>query len=93
VPVSAQPQRSNWSQQGARPTLLSRPMSVCHTHERHVCFLFVNRPVRTRMPGGVGSCALKAHGIQSPEMATAAKLSQQPRTESCVMPGNGHCEA
>jgi len=26
-------------------------------------------------------------------MATAAKLSQQPRTESCVMPGNGHCEA
>ena len=30
-------------------------------------------------------CALKAHGIQSPEMATAAKLSSQPRTESCVV--------
>ena len=31
------------------------------------------------------SCALKAHGIQSPEMVTAAKLSSQPRTESCVV--------
>jgi hypothetical protein len=30
-------------------------------------------------------CALKAHGIQSPEMVTAAKLSSQPRTESCVV--------
>ena len=30
-------------------------------------------------------CALKAHGIQLPEMATAAKLSSQPRTESCVV--------
>jgi hypothetical protein len=26
-------------------------------------------------------------------METAAKLSLQPRTESCVMSGNGHCEA
>jgi len=24
---------------------------------------------------------------------TAAKLSSQPRTESCVVSGNGHCEA
>ena len=31
------------------------------------------------------SCALKAHGIQSPAMATAAKPSSQPRTESCVV--------
>src|SRR6516164_6620696 len=30
-------------------------------------------------------CALKAHGIQSSAMATAAKLSSQPRTESCVV--------
>ena len=30
-------------------------------------------------------CALKAHGIQLPEMATAAKPSSQPRTESCVV--------
>jgi hypothetical protein len=26
-------------------------------------------------------------------MAAAVKLSQQLRTESCVVPGNGHCEA
>ena len=38
-------------------------------------------------------CALKAHGVQFPEMETAAKPSSQPRTESCVMSGNGHCEA
>jgi hypothetical protein len=38
-------------------------------------------------------CALQAHGSQSPEMATAAKPSRQPRTESCVMSDNGHCEA
>lgn len=36
---------------------------------------------------------LEAHGSQSPEMATAVKPSRQPRTESCVMTGNGHCEA
>jgi len=30
-------------------------------------------------------CALEAHGIQSSEMTTAAKLSSQPRTESCVV--------
>jgi len=39
------------------------------------------------------SCALQASEIRSPEMATAAKLSQQPRTESCVVDGNGHYEA
>ena len=38
-------------------------------------------------------CALKAHVTQSPGMAAAAKISQQPRTESCVVSGNGHCEA
>jgi len=32
-----------------------------------------------------GSCALKAHGIQPSAMATAAKRSAQPRTESCVV--------
>jgi hypothetical protein len=40
-----------------------------------------------------GSCALKVHEIQSPEMATAAKLSSQPGTESCVVSGNEHHEA
>jgi hypothetical protein len=38
-------------------------------------------------------CALKAREIQSPEMETAAKPSSQPRTKSCVVSGNGHCEA
>jgi hypothetical protein len=38
-------------------------------------------------------CALKAHVTQPPGMAAAAKLSQQPCTESCVVSGNGHCEA
>jgi hypothetical protein len=40
-----------------------------------------------------GSCALKAHGIQSPEMVTPVKLSSQPGTESCVVIGNEHREA
>jgi hypothetical protein len=43
--------------------------------------------------GSVRGCALKAHGIPSPEMATAAKPSSQPRTESCVVIGNEHHEA
>jgi transposase len=58
------------------------------------------RPSRTREPyariGPVricAGCALKAHVTQPPGMAAAAKLSQQPRTESCVVSGNGHCEA
>jgi hypothetical protein len=38
-------------------------------------------------------CALQAHGKLWPEMATLAKPSQQPRTESCVVCGNNHCEA
>jgi hypothetical protein len=46
-----------------------------------------------RPSGSVRGCALKAHGVQYPEMETAAKPSSQPRTESCVMSGNGHCEA
>ena len=43
--------------------------------------------------GICAGCALKAHVTQPPGMAAAAKLSQQPRTESCVVSGNGHCEA
>ena len=38
-------------------------------------------------------CALQAHEIQSPEMAAVAEPSRQPRTESCVVVGDGHCEA
>jgi acyl-CoA reductase-like NAD-dependent aldehyde dehydrogenase len=44
-------------------------------------------------PGRAGGLRLEAHGSQSPAMATAVKPSQQPRTESCVMTGNGHYEA
>ena len=36
---------------------------------------------------------LEAHEIQQPEMAALVKPSQQPGTESCVVSGNGHCEA
>ena len=43
--------------------------------------------------GICAGCALKAHVTQPPGMAAAAKLSQQPRTESCVVIGNDHCEA
>src|SRR5215469_3885294 len=46
----------------------------------------MNREVHVRI---CGSCALKARGIQSFEIMTAAKLSSQPRTESCVVSGNG----
>ena len=38
-----------------------------------------------RSCGSVRGCALKAHGVQLSEMMTAAKPSQQPRTESCVV--------
>jgi len=43
-----------------------------------------NRP-KERSCGSARGCALKAHGVQFPEMETAAKPSSQPRTESCVM--------
>ena len=38
-------------------------------------------------------CALQARRTQLPEMAAAAKPSEQPRTKSCVASGNGRCEA
>jgi hypothetical protein len=55
----------------------------------------ISKPVcvRERRTGSAERCALKTHGVQSPEMETAAKPSPQPRTKSCVMPGDGHCEA
>jgi hypothetical protein len=54
----------------------------------------LKNPLReTCTVGSVRGCALKAHEVQFPEMETAAKPSSQPRTESCVMSGNGHCEA
>ena len=50
----------------------------------------VNREVQARFCEG---CALEAHEIQSSEMTAVAKPSQEPCTESCVVVGNGHCEA
>ena len=38
-------------------------------------------------------CALQAHVTQPPGKAAAATLSQQSRIESCVVSGDGHCEA
>ena len=43
--------------------------------------------------GICAGCALQARRTQLPEMAAAAKPSEQPRTESCVVSGNGRCEA
>ena len=50
----------------------------------------MNLEIHARICAG---CALQAHEIQLPEMAAAVKLSQQLSTESCVVFGNGHCEA
>ena len=51
-------------------------------------------PTAVTPHGGIcGGCALQARRTQLPEMAAAAKPSEQPRTESCVVSGNGHCEA
>jgi hypothetical protein len=69
-----------------RSAALSRCALLRHlSYVRAVC---VDAHVRI-----CAGCALKAHGVQFPEMETAAKPSSQPRTESCVMSGNGHCEA
>jgi hypothetical protein len=69
-----------------RSALLSRCTLLRHSSPvRAVC---VDALVRI-----YAGCALKAHGVQFPEMETAAKLSSQPRTKSCVISGNGHCEA
>jgi hypothetical protein len=49
--------------------------------------------VRSRMSAPGGIAPWKAHEVRWSGMAATVKLSQQPRTESCVVPGNGHCEA
>ena len=56
---------------------------------------FILQKSRMRKPARTDLCGLRleAHGIQSPEMETAVKPSSQPRTKSCVMSGDGHCEA
>jgi len=64
------------------------PQSLCRYSSEIGTGCANERPSRS-----VRGCALKAHEVQFPEMETVAKLSSQPRTESCVMSGNGHCEA
>ncbi len=49
--------------------------------------------IQILMSGYGGIAPWKAHEVRWPGMAAAVKLSQQLRTESCVVPGNGHCEA
>ncbi len=49
--------------------------------------------IRDLMSGIGGLAPWKAHEVRWPGMAAAVELSQQLRTESCVVPGNGHCEA
>ena len=66
-------------------------------HGRDIVTLATERARQTGIAGAVGQivegCALQAHEIQLPEMAAAAKPNQQPRTKSCVVSGDGHCEA
>jgi hypothetical protein len=38
-----------------------------------------------------GIAPWKAHEVRWSEMAASVKLSQQPRTESCVVPGTEVC--
>ena len=68
-------------EKGARSPFLTPAKAVRFRHEQRVS------------RGDVGGLCLEAYEVQSPEMETAAKSSQQPGTESCVMTGNGHCEA
>ena len=49
--------------------------------------------MRKRARTDLSGLRLETHEVQSPEMEAAAKLSSQPRTKSCVMSGDGHCEA
>jgi len=67
---------------------------VVYASELRSRWTFDRSPVReSRTVGSVRGCALQARRTQLPEMAAAAKPSEQPRTESCVASGNGRCEA
>ena len=50
----------------------------------------MNREVHVRFGEGR---ALQARQVLPSGMAATAKPSKQPCTESCVVSGNGHCEA
>ena len=53
----------------------------------------VGAPCVSAHAGICTGCALQAHEIQSSEMVTLIKLSQQSGTESCVVCGDAGCEA
>ena len=73
--------------------------SECGTSESTICanVSFGSKPDLQRhvhlRPLSGGIAPWKAHEVRWPGMAATVKLSQQLRTESCVVPGNGHCEA
>jgi len=75
------------------PTCLSKSCGWACTAQPRSGNLCESRHVGNPHAGWCGGCALEAHEIQLPEMAAVVKLSQQLGTESCVVPGNGHCEA
>ena len=56
-------------------------------------FILQKSRMRRRARTDLCGLRLETHEVQSPEMETAAKPSSQPRTKSCVMSGDGHCEA
>jgi group II intron reverse transcriptase/maturase len=70
------------------------PARIVHSYLRRAAKPLSEEPdalvAHVRICGG---CALQAHGIQQPEMAVLVKPSQEPGTESCVVSGNGRCEA
>jgi hypothetical protein len=65
---------------------------VCGKQTLPLLILGKSRMRRRARTDLCGLC-LEAHGVQFPGMETAAKPSSQPRTKSCVVTGNGHCEA
>ena len=66
--------------------LAKLPFKITAIPEQHMVEEFSTHRPNEALHEGVGQrCALEAHGIQSSEMTTAAKLSSQPRTESCVV--------
>ena len=60
---------------------------------RSHAIIFQKSGMRRRGRTDLSGLRLETHEVQSPEMETAAKPSSQPRTKSCVMSGDGHCEA
>jgi hypothetical protein len=60
---------------------------------RSHAIIFQKSRMRRRARTDLCGLRLETHEVQSPEMEAAVKPSSQPRTKSCVMSGDGHCEA